>query len=340
MWRNGIELLSDTQFNMVFNHGALGDVICSLPAAVHARRTHGDALTIRLWVPPWQMELIDHLMKPYGKFEIRDFTDFPMKKVEREGWGMGPVAINQMPFNTHTRNRVHMVDYAFGCLLDARPENMAERSYPTKAPLGKSPVHAPYVVFPVGATSENKLFKAHVMGPVIEWALDNDCTPVLVGTKTSHTHTQIGDDVSTKPIDIIDEVDKLPKALFDECVDLREKTTLLGLRDVLGHADAVVGVDGGTLHLAGTTDTCIIYALGTTLPKHRYIARRGNPNHKIRYVGPRDLECAGCQSNMTLMFHHDFRHCVYKDSLCMDKLHPEDFINGLKELFKEYPHAE
>lgn len=112
------------------------------------------------------------------------------------------------------------------------------------------------------------------------------------------------------------------------------------LGDLLGHAEAVVGVDGGTLHLAGTTDTNIIYAMGTTHPKHRYIARNGNPHHKIRYVVPRDLECIGCQSNILLQFHHDFRNCIYKDDECMDHLHPDDFINGLKELFKENPHAE
>lgn len=332
MWRDGIELLTETQFNVVFNHGALGDVICSLPAVIKARQARSNALRIRVWVPPWQMELIDHLLKPYGEFEIKDFKHFPMRKAEREGWGGGPVAINQIPFNTHTRNRVHMVDYAFGCLLDARPESMAERNYPTKAPLAKRTIPEPYVVFPTGATSGNKLFKAHVMAPTIEWVDAQGYVPVLVGTKTSHTHTQVGNEVSLKPLDIIDEVDKLPPAVREKCVDLREKTTLLELRDLLGHAEAVVGVDGGTLHLAGTTDTNIIYAMGTTHPKHRYIARNGNPHHKIRYVVPRDLACIGCQSNILLHFHHDFRSCIYGDSKCMDHLHPLDFIEGLKEL--------
>ena len=346
MWRNNVELMTESQINFVFNHGALGDVICSLPAVVHARQTHGKAMRMRLWVPPWQMELIDHLTRPYGEFEVKDFTDFPKKKVEREGWDGGPVAINQMPFNTHTRNRVHMVDYAFGCLLDARPESMLERSYPTKAPVRPLPiggpytVYAPYIVFPTGSTSDNKLFRASVMQPVLEWALANDYTPVLVGTKTSHTHTQVGNEISIKPLEIIDEVDKLPRALYDQCVDLREKTTLLQLRDVLGNADAVVGVDGGTLHLAGTTDTNIVYAMGATLPKHRYIPRKGNPSYKIRYVVPRNLECAGCQSKITLFFHHDFRDCIYGDSICMSQISPEDIIDGLKELFKENPHAE
>jgi ADP-heptose:LPS heptosyltransferase len=100
---------------------------------------------------------------------------------------------------------------------------------------------------------------------------------------------------------------------------------------VLGHAAAVVGVDGGTLHLAGTTDVPIVFASGTTLPKHRYIPRHGDHTYRARYIGPRDLECYGCQSNWPMTTLH-FTQCVYGDVACMTKLHPDDFINGLKEL--------
>ena len=331
MYRGGIELQSEDRVSFVLNHGALGDVICSLPAIVQARRTHHERMKMFVWTPPWQMDLLRHLLAPYGAFEIRDMKEFPLKAVQRgEGWEGGPVAFNQIPWNVHTRNRVHMVDYAFGCLLDARPESMLERSYPNLAPLGERKIPQKYVVFPVGATSENKLFKAKVMVPVIAWAIEHGYLPVIVGTKTSYVHAEYNGKIM--PIAMIDEADKIPADTLAACMDLREKTTLLELRDVLGHAAAVVGVDGGTLHLAGTTDTNIVYAMATTLPKHRYIARGGDPSHKIRYVGPRDLECTGCQSNMTLLFHHDFRFCPYKDSKCMDMLHPDDFTNALLEL--------
>ena len=329
MYRDNVQFISHDTMNFVLNNGALGDVLTSLPAIIKGRQFYDNALKIKVWVPPWQMPLVEHLLEPYGKFEVHDFTKFPMKAVERQELDIGMVALNQMAFNTHTRNRVHMVDYAFGCLLDARPESMAERNYPTAAPLGKRELDGDYVVFPVGATSYNKLCKAGFMGPIIEWASDNGYVPVLVGTKTSHTHAV--SEGGAKPISIIDEVEKLPPAIKALCFDKRESTSLLELRDILGHAKAVVGVDGGSLHLAGTTDTNIIYAAGTTLPKHRYITRNGNPHHKIRYVGPRDLECTGCQSNW-IMSRQDFRHCAYQDSLCMDKLHPDDAIAGLKEL--------
>ena len=330
MYRDGTELLTHEVHNFVLNHGALGDVITSLPAIIHARLSHNDRLKLKVWCPSWQMDLIAHLLKPYGEFEILDFNAFPLKKAQREDWDGGPTSLNQMLHNTHTRNRVHMVDYAFGCLIDARPENMSQRSYPTLASLGDAQVPGKYVVFPIGATSDNKLFKAAVMAPIMDWCNDNGYTVVIVGTKTSHTMVEVGDKV-LEPVVLRDEADKLPALTPVPLVDLREKTTLLQLRDVLGHAAAVVGVDGGTLHLAGTTDTNIVYASGTTLPKHRYIARFGDPSHKIRYVGPRDLECAGCQSNWT-MTAIDFRFCAYDDNKCMDALHPDDFIAGLREL--------
>lgn len=328
MYRDGKMIGDGLPMNFVLNHGALGDVICSLPAIIAGRKADPFSV-IRVWGPSWQHELLEHLLKPYGEFEIRNFEDFPKTKAERENSSLGHTALNQMPFNTHTRNRVHMIDYAFGCLLDARPENMAERSYPTAAPLGKRRFDESYVVFPIGATSENKLFRASVMAPIIDWVDAQGYFPVLVGTKTSHTKADAGGVLT--PIVVIDEVDKLPDITRSKCVDLRERTTLLELRDILGGAEAVVGVDGGTLHLAGTTDTNIIYASGTTLPKHRFIARNGDPSYKIRYVGPRDLECAGCQSKWR-MSRQDFRFCAYGDNLCMERLHPDDFINGLKEL--------
>ena len=329
MFRNKVEISTTFLHNFVLNHGALGDVITSLPAIIHARRTHHENLKLRVWVPPWQMELIAHLLAPYGTFEVRDFTTFPAKWADRRGSDIGPVSLNQTPFNTTTRNRVCLVDYAFGCLLDARPESMAERNYPTAADLGVKVIEGDYIVFPVGATSDNKLFKASVMAPVMEWALRRGYKPVIVGTKTSHTMAEANG--TLRPIVIREETELLPPPLFAQCLDMREKTTLLELRDILGHARAVVGIDGGSLHLAGTTDTNILFASGTTLPKHRYIARHGDPSYKIRYVGSRDLECYACQSRWTLTS-LDFSECAYGDSLCMEKLDPTDFIDGLKEL--------
>jgi ADP-heptose:LPS heptosyltransferase len=331
MYRDGKQVISHEHQNFVLNHAALGDMISSLPAIVFARQFYVSQMKMTVWVPPWQMDLVRHLLAPYGEFEIKDFLTFPAKYEDRVKQIDGAICYNAPMFDTHTRCRVHMVDFAFNYLVNARPENMVQRSYPTAAPLGKKTLvtPSPYVVFPVGATSDNKLFRASVYGPIMAWCLEKGYTPVVVGTKTSHTQTEI--DGVLKPVVLREQTDLLPKEVFDRCIDLREKTTLLELRDVLGHAAAVVGVDGGTLHLAGTTDVPIVFASGTTLPKHRYIPRHGDHTFRARYVGPRDLECYGCQSNWPMTTLH-FTKCVYDDNACMTKLHPDDFINGLKEL--------
>lgn len=329
MYRDGKQIITSDVHNFVLNHAALGDMISSLPAIVFARKFYAPALRMRVWTPPWQMPLVEHLLAPYGAFEVRNFLEFPAKHEERKLANLGPVSYNAAVYDQHTRCRTHMVDYAFNFLVNARPESMAQRSYPTAAPLGARVLPQPYVVFPVGATSDNKLFKASVMGPVMSWCIAQGYAPVIVGTKTSHTHTQV--DGELRPVVLREESSLLPQSVVSKCIDMREKTTLLELRDLLGHAVAVVGVDGGTLHLAGTTDVPIVYASGTTLPKHRYIPRHGDHTYRARYIGPRDLECYGCQSNWPLTTWH-FTKCAYGDNACMDMLHPDDFINALKEL--------
>lgn len=327
MYRNNQQVLTSQKHGFILNHGALGDVICSLPAIIHGRRS-APSMTLNVYCPHWQVDLLKHLLAPYGEFNVLPLNDETLAKEARDPDQQN--SMNAPVKNTHTRNRVHMVDFAFNYLLDARPENMSQRCYPTLAPLGQPVIPGNYVVFPVGATSDNKLFRASVMTPILQWVIDKGYSAVLVGTKVTHTHAEMGGGLLEK-LTIRDQADMVPKALIDKCIDMREKTTLLELRDILGYAKAVVGVDGGTLHLAGTTDTNIVYAMGTTLPKHRYIARLGDPNHKIRYVIPRELECVGCQSNWQ-MTRWDFRNCPYGDNKCMEQLHPEDFTNGLKEL--------
>lgn len=333
MFRKGIELRTEDRVNFVLNHGALGDVITSLPAVIQARRTHGPDMTLAVWAPSWVYDLVKVLLEPYGEFEYRIFEEFPVKGADRRKMlELGPIAANSFHGQPHTRNRVDMVDFAFSCLLDARPESDDERNYPNAAPVGNasSPVHGKYVVFAAGATSSNKTFLPEIMGPVIDWVYEAGYLPVVVGSKTSHVKAETGPG-KFEPLPVIDNFDGLPYQTKNKCVDLRNTTTLLELRDICAGAQAVVGVDGGTLHLAGTTDVNIVYGLTSVSPKHRGIVRDGIRNKNVIHVVPRDLACAGCQSNWTLMFGHDFRDCAYQDDMCTRTLCSEDFIEALKD---------
>jgi ADP-heptose:LPS heptosyltransferase len=166
---------------------------------------------------------------------------------------------------------------------------------------------------------------------VLKWLIEVHYTPVIVGKSTSHVTVPGAKGLPT-PVVVRQEFDAVSPETQAQCIDLRDKTSLLELRDWLGHANAVIGMDGGTLHLAGTTNVPIVYACTHIDPLDRPIVRYGERNWNVRHIAPRELECSGCQSHWTLMFKMDFRYCAYKDYKCTYQLHPDDFINALREL--------
>jgi hypothetical protein len=333
MFRDGTSLRTTDCHNFVLNHGALGDMITSLPPLIYARRLTNSALKLKVWVAVWQVELVTHLLAPYGEFEVLDIAGFPLERLKRgdmgEKWAGGQVSMNCAAFNHETRNRRHMVDFAFGTLIDSAPDNMNDRNYPVMAPLGPRTIDGDYIVIPVNATSETTMFRAKVMRPIIEWALGAGYKVVLLGTKVSKV--QVVGANGPRPIKVLSEDYILPISLIEQCTDLREQTTLLQARDICGYSKGVVGVDGGTIHLAGTTMCPIVYGVTRVRPEHRFVARLGSPHFNIRYVAPRELECAGCQSRWVLT-HWSFDECAYGDNKCTYQLHHDDFINSLKEL--------
>jgi len=326
-WRDNIELTYDKNINLLLTHGALGDMISSLPAAMWARRSHSLDLLITVWVPKHAVDLVGHLIGGTG-IRIKPLDEFSLRSTDPDD--AGPGVMNGVKGNYVTRNRFDMVDYAFATMLDMQPDFIDQRNYPHWAPLGEKPLDEPYVVIPVGATNEPSMFHPEIMAPIIEWLVANGYKPVLTGKST--TSVVMLDKGKPIPLEIKDEVAGLPQDIRGECLDLRDKTTLLEMRDWCGHAAAVVGIDGGTLHLAGTTEVPIVYGCTRVSPRHRSITRNNERNWNLVHVEPRELECSGCQSNWNLLFQHDFSKCMYKDSACTHKLHPEDFILAMQNL--------
>lgn len=335
MYRDGIELRTEDRVSFVLSHCALGDGICSLPPIRWARSMHGPELDMQVWCPEHVHPLFSHLIGTPGlRFRpLHDLKDV-LKRHKRgdeikDEDAPGACVVNYSIKDTITRNKMDMVRFAYATMLDREPDSAEEMNYPS-APLGpRPPIIVPYVVLPVGATNDSTLFHPKTLNPLIEWLLTKGYLPVLTGSKDSKVHAL----EKGKPILLVvrDRADELDKALYDRCLDLRNKTTLMELRDLIGHSVAVAGVDGGTLHLAGTTDVPIVYGCTRVAARHRPIYRHSQENWRLKHVEPHDLECAGCQSNWTLMFKYNFANCAYGDHKCAE-LRAEDFINGLTEL--------
>jgi len=333
MFRDDKFLYTSKHIHFVMNHGALGDTISSLPAVAYARQTTAPTQLMTVWVVEYQVSLVSHLLNGLHNLRVMPLHKFN-PKVPPEGeeprWlAPGNAVSNGALQNQMTRNRVPLVDFAHLALLDRLPRSDEERGYPHTAPLtGPNPLGQPYVVISVGATSDNKIIPEHVIDPVIRWCVGHGYKPVILGKSETQVKV-IGEDV---PLKIRYRYDNLPQEVRDSALDMRDKTELLEARNWLGHAAAVVGVDGGLLHLAGTTNTKIVYGYTTVRPEDRGIVRYNLMNWELEHVGPRSLDCTGCQGNWTLMHGHDFRFCLYKDYLCIDKLHGDDFIAALTTL--------
>jgi len=327
MWRDNIEILEQRNVNFLLIHGAIGDMISSLPPLVFARKNHAIELNMNVWVARYQVELVRHLIGMNG-INIYPLDEFKLKTDEKDKVGLG--SMNGLKPPIITRNRFNLVDYAYATLLDTQCEEDWQRCYPHRAPLGDRVLDNPYIVFPTGATNQPSVMKPELLGGLIEWAVENGYTPVLVGK--SSTDVVMMDKGKPHKLTITDMTNDLPKSLLDRCIDMRNQTSLMELRDLCGHAEAVVGIDGGTLHLAGTTEVPIVYGCTRVSPRHRPIVRHNKKNWRLIHVEPRDLECSGCQSRWNLLYNHDFSKCIYNDAACTDKLHVEDFITALENL--------
>lgn len=345
MYRDQSPIRFHPRVNFSLQHAAIGDTITSLPALIHGRRLNPH-IEMHVWVGDYVLELVEYLLKPYGEFTVVPGS----RVVGTDGKGVldgkrtvhsgnkstklglhssGPVVVNLIPYDTHTRTKTDMVAFAFRCMLDTDPPDYAAMSYPT-APLGPRTIDRPYLAVQVGYTAKNREFDARAMEVVLRGALDRGLLPVILGKSVNKMPIIAGNDKRQLMQTVTaSEFDSLPADVRHACLDMREQTTMLQARDILGHAECAVGIDGGLLHLAATTDVPIVMGLTNTRVDCRVPVRHGVRGWRFGAVVPRGVECQGCQSNWTLVFGYDFRTCFYKDYACVSNMRGEDLLEAI-----------
>lgn len=329
MYRNGTTVRTEDHVHFLMTHAALGDLITSLPAIIYARRITSLDLGFTLWIPEHQMDLVKHLVEGPG-IQIKPLHTFDVKTHTRAE--AGPAVQNCGLQNTVTRNKMDMVTFGFVTMLDTIPRTVADMNYPHWAPLtAPASIKGGYVVISSGATSDNKIFHPRIMAEVITGLKVRGYKVIIVGKSTTHVKAA----GETKVLHVRDTFERMPQGVQDLCIDMRDKTTIMEARDLIGHAAAIIGVDGGMLHLAGTTNTPIVYGITSVDPDDRGITRHDKFNWKVRHTWPKDLECAGCQSHWVLVFKQDFRECAYEDNKCVEELKSKDMLDAFDSLITE-----
>lgn len=115
-------------------------------------------------------------------------------------------------------------------------------------------------------------------------------------------------------------------------LDLRDQTSILEAMLVMDKAEVVVGLDNGMLHVAGCTDTPIVFGYTVALPVHR---RPRRPSGNVFDVEPdrKDVPCYGCQSNARYIMKDLQGVCLYAgtewDKACITHLTVEKWTNAI-----------
>lgn len=308
--------------NFILSHGGIGDYIGYLTALKYIADNHPQVVG-RLFVSDFFMEIPLKIFEKYPQWTIfskSSFTEEDQKKYPTylpffrpiNGTGGHPVDLGFIYYMNLTTPPEKDVFYPQLNLND--PE-----LWPSRMPIPASG----YAVMTPGAESAVRMLPAQTFNAIKEHIIKNNLTPVFLGKEQ----------ITDKRIVTINEGYD-----FSNGINLINETSLLEAAYILSKAKFVIGLDNGLLHLAATSDVPIIFGYNIASPEHRR-PRRPEPNRIYEiYPDEKDLPCIFCQSRMRLMFNHDFKNCIYKDSKCLDELSdPAPWLSLIDLCLKENP---
>ena len=172
------------------------------------------------------------------------------------------------------------------------------------------------VIVTVTHRADNRQWPEQTVKEISEFIIKKGYTPVYIG--------KISQDPVWSDLPLKATFNNLPPG-----IDLRNKTSILELGSIFRKAKAVVGMDSGPIHIAGTTEIPIICGYTSVSPDGLVPIR---PKGKTFAVIPgKDLGCRFCQSNWQLD-RHDFATCYFKHYDCTKHMTSDKFIGCLKQI--------
>lgn len=304
-------------FCFMFNSLAMGDVIAAVPVVKWA---------IDTYYPDHK----NYLVVAKGMFRSlfpfvpdENFRDYDVKE---NSWGVpanyAMACINQKKEPMIVRNtpkHMHLSQYASIKLMDRiLPDK--DLMYVPLTPVDISHFNLPkkYVVFVSSYRDDTRAWHSDYLLETARWAASKGYCPVFIGKTDMNLETHLIPKTS------------LPKVIDGfEHIDLRNKTTIPELAMIMGGARAVLGLDSGPIHLAGTTSVPIICGFTSISPEHRVPYRRKG---LFLSVTP-NIPCIGCESNWSSHF-WNFENCYLGHIDCCKQMTADKFIKKLSGILK------
>jgi ADP-heptose:LPS heptosyltransferase len=314
MFRNGELPDLVTNLNCLIKDGGMGDYVCACIAIDYIKKNY-PWINLLIWMPDYFVPVAKHLLPP--KSVIRGHS------LAHKKYNNKLQAISSAWTTHHTSLATHPVDYMFHMLVDKTVE-MCDKNYLQIQPdrINYNLPDVPYVVIPVGSTSKVKELSGEVINEIATYIKGKGYLPVFVGKKLNETGTEF------KHVATMSDFNP------ELGLDLIDKTTLLEAAKLMYYAKAVVGMEGGMMHLAACCGDVPLVAGYTFVDPALVMPIRNNVlgNNVFPVTQPESLECRYCQSRMNFMYEHDFRNCFYEDFQCVKNLTADLFIAELEKI--------
>jgi ADP-heptose:LPS heptosyltransferase len=303
MFRAGSTPGNPVDTNVLLADGGVGDHICALVAVDFIIKNYPWINPI-IWVPDFLLDYAKHVLPGAN---IRNYTQ---AKTEYDATLAG---VTTQWKGRHTGQRTHPVDYAFHMLTDSHQYDNSKRNYlqirPYELDISQFNLPKKYIVICPVAVEQVKRFHPLVVNQVSDYCNSKGYTPVYIGREDYPA----GEGENRKA--------KITPANYTKGINLINQTSLLETAAVIAGAKAFIGMDGGPVHIAGSTQTPIVAGYTFISPEHNIPIRNGIPGDKCYTIVPEeDLGCRFCQTNWSLMFGTDFRSCAYQDYECVSRI--------------------
>jgi ADP-heptose:LPS heptosyltransferase len=290
----------------------MGDLLCALITVDYIIKEvkHVDPF---IWVPDYMLDFSKNVLPPETKvYNFSNATKHFNNKL---------IGISTKWEGQHTAMRVHPTDFSNHVLIDA--DLPVEKKNYLKfnnegIDLTRFNLPEKYVVISVGSTAPTKELPVPVLNKIIEYVITKGYTPVFIGKSASKLGEGKGID---KKFEIANA--KLAAIDYTRGIDLTNQTSLNETAAIISKAKAFIGMEGGLTHLAGFTDVKIVSGYSFVNPDILMPIRNNIKGYEVYPVVPEEsLACRFCQSNIPLLYNHDFRFCFYgpDDYKCIKQL--------------------
>lgn len=318
MFREGTIPKKKVAINVLLAEGGMGDILCYLVTANYIVKelTYIDPY---IWVPDYLLEFAKNVLPENTK--VYNYTTASKR------YNNKLIGISTNWSGQHTPMRIHPIDFANHVLIDSDLP-IEKKNYlkfdDSKVDISKFELPKKYVTISVGSTANTKELPTTTLNQIVDYVIEKGYTPVFIGK--SLTLPGAGEEMKAKIADID----------YTRGINLVDKTSIIESTAIIARAKAFVGMEGGLTHLAGFTDVKIVAGYSFVDPDIMMPIRNNKIGYNVFPVVPEEsLGCRYCQSNMSLMYEHNFKTCFYKDYVCLKQLTIEKWKEQINNALKE-----